>query len=290
MAQDVVVRAEHLTKEYSRFWGRTRVRALDDLSLEIHQGETVGLMGPNGSGKTTTLKLLLGLAFPTRGRAVVLGHDATDVRTNARIGFLPEDAYFHPFLNADETLDFFGRLFGFRRAQRRRETDRLLALVGLTEDRHRSLREYSKGMARRIGIAQALLNDPELLFLDEPTAGLDPLGAADVKALLCDLKARGKTLVMCSHLLSDIEHLCDRIAVLDRGRLILEGQASVLLRVKDSVQMRARNVSESVRADLQSFLDERDVRVEEIGPATVTLERLFVEAIHGAGSGASGDA
>ncbi len=199
---DVVIETHNLTKVYRDFWGRQKVRALKALDLEVRRGEIFGLLGPNGSGKSTTIKLLLGLLFPTSGRALVFDKDATDVSKNERIGYLPEESYLYKFLNAEETLDFYGRLFNMPTAQRRQRIDELIDMVKLNWARKRQLKEYSKGMTRRIGLAQALINDPELIVLDEPTTGLDPIGTREMKDLILRLRDEGKTVLMCSHLLA----------------------------------------------------------------------------------------
>ncbi len=217
---DVVIETRNLTKVYRDFWGRQKVRALKALDLEVRRGEIFGLLGPNGSGKTTTIKLLLGLLFPTSGRALVFDKDATDVGKNERIGYLPEESYLYKFLNAEETLDFYGRLFNMPcgRAAETRSTE-LIDQVKLNWARRRQLKEYSKGMTRRIGLAQALINDPELILLDEPTTGLDPIGTREMKDLILQLRDEGKTVLMCSHLLADVQDVCDRIAILHQGEL-----------------------------------------------------------------------
>src|SRR4051812_32123336 len=218
---DSAVHCEHLTKVYKDFWGRDKVRALDDLSLTIQRGEVFGLLGPNGSGKSTTIKLLLGLIFPTRGSASVLGRPAGDNEINEKVGFLPEESYLYRFLNGEETLKFYGRLFKIPSKELKRRVPELLDVVGLdAKSRKRKLREYSKGMARRIGLAQALINNPELILLDEPTTGLDPIGTREMKDLIVSLKQQGKTVLLCSHLLADVQDVCDRITVLFGGRMV----------------------------------------------------------------------
>src|SRR6188474_3530419 len=201
MADETVIETRALSKTYRDFWGRPKVRALKALDLEVKRGEVFGLLGPNGSGKTTTIKLLLGLLFPTEGQALIFGKDATDVSKNQRLGYLPEESYLYRFLNAEETLDFYGRLFDMPAAVRQRRTDELIEMVGLNWARRRQLREYSKGMTRRIGLAQALINNPELILLDEPTSGLDPIGTREMKDLILKLRDQGKTILMSSHLL-----------------------------------------------------------------------------------------
>src|SRR3989440_4041857 len=216
---DIVIETRSLTKIYRDFWGRQKVRALSALDLQIGRGEIFGLLGPNGSGKSTTIKLLLGLLFPTSGQALVFGKEATEVTKNERIGYLPEESYLYRFLNAEETLDFYGRLFDMSPEIRRTRAEKLIDMVGLSADKRRVLKEYSKGMRQRIGLAQALINDPELIILDEPPSGLDPLGARWMKDLILNLKAKKKTVVMCSHRLEDVQDVCDRIAILNEGEL-----------------------------------------------------------------------
>ncbi|MBN1420956.1 MAG: ABC transporter ATP-binding protein [Planctomycetes bacterium] len=236
--EPVAIETVGLTKIFKDFWGRPRVIAVDDLSLAVRRGEVVGLLGPNGSGKSTTIELLLGLLDPTRGIASVLGHHPRDVRVKHRIGYLPEESPFYRYLTGRETLDFFGRIFGLAPRERRRRVDRLIDLVGLGEAARRRVGEYSKGMGRRIGMAQALINDPDLVILDEPTAGLDPIGAREVKDLIRELRRRGKTVLLSSHLLADVEDVCDRIAILYGGRLRAEGAVADLLGRPDGSRMR----------------------------------------------------
>ena len=281
-AGEVVVEARNLSKTYRDFWGRKKKVALQPLDLEIRRGEIFGLLGPNGSGKTTTLKLLLGLIFPTSGQALVFGRDATDVAKNERLGYLPEESYLYKFLDAEETLDFYGRLFDMPPEERKRRAAALIEMVGLTRDRKRQLREYSKGMTRRIGVAQALINDPELVLLDEPTSGLDPIGCREMKDLIVDLKARGKTVIMCSHLLADVEDVCDRIAVLHQGELKELGRVEDLLRVTDVTQIRARGLPAAARDEIRDVLARHGGTGIEIGNPTTTLEDLFLEIVRDA--------
>ena len=276
---DVVVETRNLSKTYRDFWGRRKKVALKPLDLAIRRGEIFGLLGPNGSGKTTTLKLLLGLIFPTSGEALVFGRDATDVAKNERIGYLPEESYLYKFLDAEETLDFYGRLFDMPPEERTRRAAALIEMVGLARDRKRQLREYSKGMTRRIGVAQALINDPELVLLDEPTSGLDPIGTREMKDLILDLKSRGKTVIMCSHLLADVEDVCDRIAVLHQGELKELGRVEDLLRVTDVTQIRARGLSAAAADEIRAVLARHGGSEIEIGNPTTTLEDLFLEIV-----------
>ncbi|HWP40014.1 MAG TPA: ABC transporter ATP-binding protein, partial [Tepidisphaeraceae bacterium] len=270
----------HLTKIYKDFWGRDKVRALDDLNLTIHRGEVFGLLGPNGSGKSTTIKLLLGLIFPTRGNAFVLGHPAGSTVINERIGFLPEESYLYRFLNGEETLKFYGRLFRIPSKDLKRRVPELLDIVGLDEKaRKRKLREYSKGMARRIGLAQALINNPDLIMLDEPTTGLDPIGTREMKDLILDLKKQGKTVLLCSHLLADVQDVCDRITILFRGRMMELGYVRDLLQVKDVTQISARGLNDGQLAEVQQFLARLGARDAQVSHPTTTLEDLFVRVV-----------
>jgi len=278
-AGEVIVEARNLSKTYRDFWGRSKKVALKPLDLEIRRGEIFGLLGPNGSGKTTTMKLLLGLIFPTSGEAIVFGKDATDVSKNDRIGYLPEESYLYKFLDAEETLDFYGRLFDMPPEERKRRADALIEMVGLSRDKKRQLREYSKGMTRRIGVAQALINDPELVLLDEPTSGLDPIGTREMKDLIIDLKERGKTVIMCSHLLADVEDVCDRIAVLHQGELKELGRVEDLLRVTGVTQFQARDLSPEASEAVRKVLAEYGASDIEVGHPRTTLEDLFLDVV-----------
>ncbi|MCA8997282.1 MAG: ABC transporter ATP-binding protein [Planctomycetaceae bacterium] len=274
-----VIEVRNLSKVYRDFWGRPKVRALNSLSLDVKKGEIFGLLGPNGSGKTTTLKLLLGLLFPTEGQVRILGRPAEDVEKNERIGYLPEESYLYRFLNADETLDFYGRLFKMSSAERRQRRDDLIKLVKLEHARKRQLKEYSKGMTRRIGLAQALINDPELVLLDEPTSGLDPLGTRDMKDMILELRDRGKTVVMCSHLLADVQDVCDRIAILFRGELKVLGSVQELLEAKDETQIMTSHLSEEAKREVEEVLKKHGATVKSVSHPTATLEDLFLRTV-----------
>ncbi|MEX2141309.1 MAG: ABC transporter ATP-binding protein [Pirellulales bacterium] len=278
-ATDVVVETRNLSKVYRDFWGRQKVRALKALDLTIHRGEVFGLLGPNGSGKTTTIKLLLGLLFPTTGRALVFGRDATEVTKNERIGYLPEESYLYKFLNAEETLDFYGRLFAMPPEVRQRRAKELIHEVGLDRDKRRQLKEYSKGMTRRIGLAQALINDPELILLDEPTSGLDPLGTRWMKDLILKLKARGKTVLMSSHLLGDVQDVCDRIAILHQGELKELGRVDSLLKVREVTQIQAEGLSDAAKQEIRDVIERHQGRLLEMDNPTTTLEELFLTIV-----------
>jgi ABC-2 type transport system ATP-binding protein len=274
------IHTEKLTKVYKDFWGRDKVRALDSLDLTIRRGEVFGLLGPNGSGKSTTIKLLLGLIFPTEGSASVLGYPAGSTLVNERIGFLPEESYLYRFLNGEETLRFYGRLFKMDRKKLNYRVPELLDIVGLdAKARKRKLREYSKGMARRIGLAQALINDPELIMLDEPTTGLDPIGTREMKDLILSLKNQGKTVLLCSHLLADVQDVCDRITILFGGKMRELGQVKDLLQVKDITQVQARTLTENQIAELREFLRRIGATDATVSHPTTTLEDLFMRVI-----------
>jgi len=280
MANDDVIQIRNLTKIYRDFWGRKKVRALNSLSLNVHKGEVFGLLGPNGSGKTTTLKLLLGLLFPTEGEITILGEPAAAVKKNERIGYLPEESYLYRFLNAEETLDFYGRLFDMPPAVRKERAEELIELVGLDHARHRQLKEYSKGMTRRIGLAQALINDPDLLLLDEPTSGLDPLGTRDMKDMILKLRDEGKTVVMCSHLLADVQDVCDRIAILYAGELKVMGRVEELLKEQGETQILTSKLGDDVIKEVEAVLDKHNAKLVKVDHPTNNLEDLFLKTVH----------
>ncbi|MBD0373908.1 MAG: ABC transporter ATP-binding protein [Pyrinomonadaceae bacterium] len=225
-----VVEIENLTKDYEvGFWRKRRVRALDGLSLKVESGEIFGFLGANGAGKTTTMKLLMRLIYPTEGSARILGRDISDVQMHARIGYLTENPYFYDYLTAREFLEYCAELFGYDRRERKRRTEELLERVHLDRKSwDKQLRKFSKGMLQRVGIAQSIVNDPEIVFLDEPMSGLDPIGRREVRDLIASLRSTGTTVFLCSHILSDIEVLCDRVAILKRGRLVEQGRLETL--------------------------------------------------------------
>jgi ABC-2 type transport system ATP-binding protein len=274
-----VIETRNLSKTYRDFWGRQKVRALKPLDMSIYRGEIFGLLGPNGSGKSTTIKLLLGLLFPTSGRAIVLGQDATEVKKNERIGYLPEETYLYKFLNAEETLDFYGRLFDMPASVRKQRAESLIDMVGLSFAKRRQMREYSKGMARRLGLAQALINDPELILLDEPTSGLDPIGTREMKDLILKLKAEGKTILMCSHLLADVQDVCDRIAILHQGELKELGRVDSLLKLRDVTQIRASGISEECKTEIRQVIERHNGKFMGMETPTTTLEELFLTIV-----------
>ncbi len=275
-----VVSATGLTKEFRDFWGRPKARAVNDIDFEIRQGEVIGLLGPNGSGKSTTVKMLLGLLYPTGGRLTVLGRSPRAVETKRDIGYLPEESYLYKYLTAEETLDFFGSLFNLSAADRANRIEQLLDMVGMTHARRRRVGEFSKGMQRRIGIAQAMINDPSFLILDEPTSGLDPLGCREVKDLILTLKKRGKTVLVTSHLLSDVEDICDRVIILYGGKIRAQGALNDLLTVSDSTTITTpvlgKEEMEKVLKVLREELHGEDFKVDH---PRRSLEEFFLDVI-----------
>ena len=302
----LAIRTENLTKIYDVGWGRQHV-GIDNLSLEVEQGKIFGLVGPNGSGKTTTLKLLLGLIFPTSGSGEVLGQPMGSAIAKARVGYLPEGPYFYEHLNAPELLRMYGSMFGLGGEVLEKRIRELLELVDMWERRDYRVANYSRGMRQRVGVAQALINDPDLLFFDEPTSGLDPIGAKDIREVVLELRKRGKTVFLCSHLLKEMEPLCDDIAILARGQLIIQGSVEKLL-ARDTANYRVEamdlddetlaalkerstdlmwldDAARALSADRQSAVDaaamseDRGAHLLTVGPDRRTLEEGFIEAV-----------
>jgi len=275
-----VVQMAGVCKTFRDFWRRPRVEAVKDLSLDIRPGEIFGLLGPNGSGKTTTIKMLLGLLYPTRGRISVFGKPPTDVAVKARIGFLPEESYLYRFLVARETLDFYGRLYRLPGRIREERGNRLLEMVGLTHEAKRRVGEYSKGMARRIGLAQALINDPEFLILDEPTSGLDPIGARQIKDVIRELGRKGKTILLSSHVLSDVEDVCDRVSILYGGQQRSAGDIGELLQKADVTQITTPAISEETVEEIRRLVRRLEGK-ETIGVShpRMKLEEFFLRIV-----------
>src|SRR5438105_7756567 len=277
---EVVVSVRGLTKIFKDFWNRPKARAVDNVDFEVRQGEVFGLLGPNGSGKSTTVKLLLGLLYPTKGHIEVFGHSPSHVPSKSRIGYLPEESYLYRYLNSRETLNFFGNLFQLPKGERGNRAEQLLEMVGLSQTRTRAVGEVSKGMQRRIGLAQALINDPDLVILDEPTSGLDPIGCREVKDLILALARRGKTVILSSHLLSDVEDVCDRVVIYYGGRIQAMGPLKDLLVRPDAVRITAPPLP---RETMQRVLElvRRDVAEEKIkiDNPTQNLESYFLDVV-----------
>lgn len=278
-SSQVVIETRNLSKIYRDFWGRKKVHALKSLDIEVQKGEIFGLLGPNGSGKSTAIKLILGLLFPTSGRVLVFDKDASETGKNERIGYLPEESYLYKFLTAEETLDFYGRLFDMSATDRKKRVDELMTMVGIQHARHRQLREYSKGMTRRVGLAQALINDPDLILLDEPTTGLDPIGTREMKDLILRLRDEGKTILLCSHQLADVQDVCDRVAILHQGELKELGRVSDLLKVQDVTEVHARGLSDEAKAEIAEVIARHGGTVDSIDNPTTTMEDLFLNIV-----------
>jgi ABC-2 type transport system ATP-binding protein len=275
---DYAIETIGLTKIFSDWWGRAKVYAVDDLNLQILPNEVFGLLGPNGSGKTTTIKMLLGLLHPTKGHALILGGDGTNPKISKRVGFLPEESYLYRFLNARETLDFYGRLFGLDSRTREVRIEALLEMVGLKAVASRPVGTYSKGMARRIGLAQALINDPDLLILDEPTTGLDPIGTRQIKDLIAKLAERGKTVLLCSHLLADVEDVCHRIAILYGGKVQAQGRVKDLLQQTNKTQITTDVISDATVSRIRQILSDEHAECEVTAPME-RLETFFIKTV-----------
>ncbi len=274
-----VIRAEKLSKVFRDFWHRPKVRAVTDVDFEVLPGEIFGLLGPNGSGKSTILKMLLGLLVASRGSLQVFGLSPRHVRSKERIGYLPEESPLYPFLTAAEILDFYAGLFDLGRAERRRRIDQLLDMVGLSHARHRQVGEFSKGMLRRIGLAQALINDPDLVVLDEPTSGLDPIGCRQVKDLILALARRGKTVLLSSHLLADVEDICDRVAILCDGVIIVQGPVRDLLERRESQRLLFPDLPPAKLAKALEVLRRETGLTPALDHPKRKLEEFFLEAI-----------
>ena len=278
--REMIVEAVGLTKVFRDFWMRTKAVAVDHIDFHIEPGEIFGLLGPNGSGKSTTIKMILGLLHKTAGRLVVFGKNPSDVSIKNRIGFLPEESYLYRFLNARETLDYYGRLFQLDRNTRRRRTEELLEMVGLTNVAHRPIGEFSKGMTRRIGIAQALVNDPDFLILDEPTSGLDPIGTKQVKELLLELRARKKTILLSSHLLSDVQDVCDRMVMLYGGTIQAEGTVDEMLKDSEHTVIETPRLKPETIARVEELIQSMEgVAIDSIREPRQRLEDVFMNMV-----------
>jgi ABC-2 type transport system ATP-binding protein len=279
-SKNLVVEAVGLTKIFKDFWKRPKAVAVSGVDFEIEQGQILGFLGPNGSGKSTTVKMMLGLLNPTSGSLKVFGRAPHHVQTKMRIGYLPEETYLYKYLTARETLDFYGSLFNLGAEERVRRTNQLLEMVGLANSADRQVGEFSKGMARRVGLAQALINDPDLVILDEPTSGLDPIGCREVKTLINELAARKKTVILCSHLLADVEDVCDTVVVMYGGKVRARGKLNELLQVEDKTRIVAPTLSPEVIERVMAILNEEagdgTFRVDH---PTMNLEEFFMDVV-----------
>ncbi len=275
-----VIKTEKLTKTFVSSFRKHKIEAVKNLDLVINKGEVFGLLGPNGSGKSTTAKMLLGLLAQTSGKISVLGYNPDNIQIKSKIGFLPEETYLYRFLNAEETLDFFGKIFNIKRKERKIRIAKLLELVGLVHSKKRPVREYSKGMRRRLGFAQALVNDPELLILDEPTSGLDPIGTAEMKQLIVNLRNEGKTILMNSHLLADVEEVCDKISILYKGKLLAEGNLKDMLAVRDSTSVEFKRTDEEFQKKIREFAKKHNVEITKLEVPKDSLSMYFLRLIY----------
>ena len=273
----------HLTKVFPIPFKRERVVAIRDLSLEVAPGQVYGLLGPNGSGKSTTMKIVLGLISPSAGTTEIFGRDSQLVDSHEEVGFLPENPYFYKYLTGHETLKFYGKLSGLSGRRLSEKAGELLALVGLESARDRRLGGYSKGMLQRIGLAQALIQDPRLLVLDEPTAGVDPKGSAEIRDLIVGCKERGITVLLCSHLLGQVQEICDRIGILDRGILVREGRLDELISIEDQTEVVFRDAPAALLTDIRNLVAKSypEVRLLDTRKPQTTLERYFLEVTSG---------
>ena len=277
----------NLSKLFPIPFKKNRVVAVHDLSLEVAPGQVYGLLGPNGSGKSTTMKIVLGLIPPTAGHTEIFGRDSQLVDSHEQVGFLPENPYFYKYLTGFETLKFYGKLCGLSGKFLRDKVGELLKIVGLEDARDRRLGGYSKGMLQRIGLAQALIQDPRLLVLDEPTAGVDPRGSAEIRDLIVACKERGITVLLCSHLLGQVQEICDRIGILDRGVLVREGRLEDLISIEDQTEMIFKDASPAMMQEIERLMAESfpQARLLETRKPRTTLERYFLEVTSGRGDG-----
>ena len=268
---------QNLTKVFPIPFKREVVVAVKDLSLEVEPGQVYGLLGPNGSGKSTTMKIVLGLVTPTAGRSEIFGRSSRLVESREEVGFLPENPYFYKYLTGEETLHFYGKICGLGRAMRRERANELLRLVGLEDARDRRLSGYSKGMLQRIGLAQALIQQPRLVVLDEPTAGVDPAGSREIRDLILEFKSRGLTVLLCSHLLGQVQEICDRIGILHQGSLVREGRLDELISIENQTELILENATPALLASVQDAVAKSNARIVEIRKPQTTLERFFLE-------------
>src|SRR2546421_1143552 len=282
------VAAHGLTKTFSVPLHPARgIVAVKDLNLRIEPGEVYGLLGPNGSGKSTTLKIILGLVSPTRGRTEIFGRDSRLVESREAVGFLPENPYFYKYLTGEETLRFFGRLCGLRGVLLKNRINELLDLVGLSKAPKRRLGTYSKGMLQRIGLAQALIHDPRLVVLDEPTAGVDPAGSREIRDLILDLRRRGITVLLSSHLLAQAQEICDHVGILADGVLVREGRLQELIAIENQTELVIAGASDDLMREIESFISRSNAKLLERRKSTTTLERLFLESTGGNDKGST---
>ncbi|MEI6514817.1 MAG: ABC transporter ATP-binding protein [bacterium] len=277
--ETLIIEARELTKVFRDFWGRAKVRAVNGINLEVRRGEIFGLLGPNGSGKSTTLKMLLGLLYPSSGQLTVLGLPPRDVAVKSRMGFMPEESYLYKYLTADEILNFYANLHGLTGQAKKDRVEALIQQVGLAGARNRPVGEFSKGMARRVGLAQALLNDPDLILLDEPTSGLDPIACREVKDLLIELARKGKTILICSHHLADMQDICTRVAILLNGEVCASGTVTELLASPDTIKLTLQSPSRVGLASILDYAEKETGSRPQVDHTGRTLESVFIETV-----------
>jgi ABC-2 type transport system ATP-binding protein len=268
-----------LTKDFPLGLRGVKLRAVDDLSFTVGDGEVFGLLGPNGSGKSTTIKVILGLLEPSIGTCSIFGVPSHEVRSRLNVGYLPEAPYFYRYLTGSELVRFYGRICGLRGAHLKRRVEEVMEWVGLKDAGHRRVGTYSKGMLQRVGLAQAIVHEPRLVILDEPTAGVDPVGSAEISELILKMKREGKTVLLCSHLLAQVEDICDRIVILNRGKLILEGGVRELVGSRDRTSVIVDRLDDAARADVQAFLAAKGVRTHGFEEPRSRLDRLFLDHV-----------
>lgn len=277
MSEVNAVEVRDLVKDFSTSFRRKPLRAVDHVSFTIAPGEVYGLIGPNGSGKSTTMKALLGLVSPTSGTCSIFGHDSSKVDSRQQVGFLPENPYFYKHLSGEETIRFYGKLCGMRGKALTARTNELLELVDLTDARHRRLGGYSKGMLQRIGLAQAIVQDPQLVILDEPTAGVDPIGSRQIRDLILALKERGITVFLCSHLLEQVQEVCDHVGIIHKGRLIKSGRLDDLISIEDQTEIVLQNADPALLEEIKQLVAKHgDTTLVRTGKPRTTLEGLFL--------------
>ncbi len=282
------VQIHELTKDFSIGLRGLRLRAVEKLSLEVPEGSIFGLLGPNGSGKSTTLKVILGLLEPTEGHCRIFGEPSNSIQARRQVGFLPEAPYFYRYLSGREMVRFYARISGVPKKAIKDRTDDVIRLVGMEGAATRRVGTYSKGMLQRIGLAQALVHDPRLVILDEPTAGVDPIGSAAIAEIVRSLKSRGKTVLLCSHLLAQVEDICDEVAILNRGQHVLSGTVDELLQARDLRSLVVRGYDADRHAELQQWLSQQGLTLEEVAFPRISLDRLFLQKVGGSTGGAAG--